>query len=671
MEGVKTLAIPDSLCEELGVTAKLLPGDKIAAFSFNLQDDKKRKVQATEVKLHHLRQNIVLFHPVTRKLINESNGAFLAGQKIAKKESASEVRSRLLKLSRQYRSIIRACLEDLQTEASIVTDEEKDVCLHLVTIFYNIEFLWHLSEILFIDIIPGDAVLPHLLEWVRFHYFHYERQAAAMITTSGRSSPAETQAKYWETLTGLVLQGRTDAARAVLKLHSAANGDAICAADALFQTMPVYSAYGGLSVTEFNMTWKFWQNELKSKIESGIFASKPELELLMQVMAGEPDAFAKIRSQCGTWYQYMVAWLLYTEPTVKTFDLSFHASKCMTAFGQSELREVDLVLLAILECNVNQVVKHISATTENGWFAAHLTNLLFLSSLHPVQGSFQRKIPSNLHEQLLLEYGALLMSHQSLWQVGVSYLDHCKTYGRHYLQLLLSHVPIANESKALLVVQVARNRGLFEIVSSVSRVMVRRWLRLGRWGAALTWALRSQDSKMASYLADQYLQEYCAKGSFSSIDILENLGSSMLLSDRLTFLGKYCEFHQLYRAGDFREAATLLVSIMISKLAPKYFWMTLLIDSLPLLESNDIIFTSSDTYGLSQCLEELLLEKGIVSLSTSRCKKSQKSVNDAEMPDKINLIRVALARNLARALNYEACHIVKKEVPDKDVFLLS
>ncbi|XP_049852863.1 nuclear pore complex protein Nup85 isoform X2 [Schistocerca gregaria] len=557
MEGVKTLAIPDSLCEELGITAKLLPGDKIAAFSFNLQDD-KRKVQTTEVKLHHLRQNIVLFHPVTRKLINESNGAFLAGQKIAKKESASEVRSRLLKLSRQYRSIIRACLEDLQTEASIVTDEEKDVCLHLVTIFYNIEFLWHLSEILFIDIIPGDAVLPHLLEWVRFHYFHYERQAAAMITSSDRSSPAETQAKYWETLTGLVLQGRTDAARAVLKLHSAANGDAICAADALFQAMPVYS-----------------------------------------------------------------------------------------------------------------VVKHISATTENGWFAAHLTNLLFLSSLHPVQGSFQRKIPSDLHEQLLLEYGALLMSHQSLWQVGVSYLDHCKTYGRHYLELLLSHVPIANESKALLVVQVARNRGLFEIVSSVSRVMMRQWLRLGRWGAALTWALRSQDSKMASYLADQYLQEYCAKGSFSCIDILENLGSSMLLSDRLTFLGKYCEFHQLYRAGDFREAATLLVSIMISKLAPKYFWMTLLIDSLPLLESNDIIFTSSDTYGLSQCLEELLLEKGIVSLSTSRCKKSQKSVNDAEMPDKINLIRVALARNLARALNYEACHIVKKEVPDKDVLLLS
>jgi hypothetical protein len=33
--------------------------------------------------------------------------------------------------------------------------------------------------------------------------------------------------------------------------------------------------------------------------------------------------------------------------------------------------------------------------------------------------------------------------------------------------------------------------------------------------------------------------------------------------------GKYCEFHQLYRAGEFRDAAALLVSLLASRLAPK------------------------------------------------------------------------------------------------------
>ncbi len=37
---------------------------------------------------------------------------------------------------------------------------------------------------------------------------------------------------------------------------------------------------------------------------------------------------------------------------------------------------------------------------------------------------------SNLREFLLLEYASSLMSHHSLWQTGVDYLDHCPQFGR-------------------------------------------------------------------------------------------------------------------------------------------------------------------------------------------------------------------------------------------------
>lgn len=49
------------------------------------------------------------------------------------------------------------------------------------------------------------------------------------------------------------------------------------------------------------------------------------------------------------------------------------------------------------------------------------------------------------------------------------------------------------------------------------------------------------------YLCFRFLQDYCAKGTFSDLDLIDNLGPAMLLSDRLTFLGMLGE-HTLARA---------------------------------------------------------------------------------------------------------------------------
>lgn len=35
----------------------------------------------------------------------------------------------------------------------------------------------------------------------------------------------------------------------------------------------------------------------------------------------------------------------------------------------------------------------------------------------------------------------------------------------------------------------------------------------------------------------RFLQDYCVRGTFSDLDLIDNLGPAMLLSDRLTFLG--------------------------------------------------------------------------------------------------------------------------------------
>uniref|UniRef100_A0A3Q2VF39 Nuclear pore complex protein Nup85 n=1 Tax=Haplochromis burtoni TaxID=8153 RepID=A0A3Q2VF39_HAPBU len=147
------------------------------------------------------------------------------------------------------------------------------------------------------------------------------------------------------------------------------------------------------------------------------------------------------------------------------------------------------------------------------------------------------------------------------------------------------------------------------------------------------------------YLCFRFLQDYCAKGTFSDLDLIDNLGPAMLLSDRLTFLGKYREFHKLYGEKRFREAAKLLLSLMTAKIAPQSFWMTLLTDALPLLEQKEVIFTADQTYELMFCLEELTSSLNITASSTDRPMQEE----DVEVT-KVELLRLALARNLAQAI---------------------
>lgn len=63
-------------------------------------DDVESSFAPCEAKVYQLRPYSILFDPIIRKLVNESNGTFIAGQKIA---SSTGAKPETLKLSRQYR----------------------------------------------------------------------------------------------------------------------------------------------------------------------------------------------------------------------------------------------------------------------------------------------------------------------------------------------------------------------------------------------------------------------------------------------------------------------------------------------------------------------------------------------------------------------------------------
>lgn len=67
-------------------------------------------------------------------------------------------------------------------------------------------------------------------------------------------------------------------------------------------------------------------------------------------------------------------------------------------------------------------------------------------------------------------------------------------------------------------------------------------LRNGNLSGALTWSLMSNDAQYTDYIADKYLRSYamgCSDSEIGCSQALMNLGQSVLISSRLTFLGKY------------------------------------------------------------------------------------------------------------------------------------
>lgn len=594
--------------------------------------------------IHEIRKDEDIYSPILRKLFNESHHIFVGLQTIREELPSKSKKPQFVSISKNYRSVIRACMEELQQVAVSTRNAELATqCGNQVSILLAIELIWNLCEVLFIDAAPAGSLLLHLLDWVRLHKADVDERAREVLQSE---SPAEHH-DYWDVVVSYVLQGRLEEVRQMLvkqgTLQPAARS-MYKQMDTLLSKMPFYNPGGTQTLTEFDVKWRHWHEEVDRCMQDNSFASNRHLEVICKILLGDEDTLLDHKELLGTWYHFLVTRLLFCHPTVKPTELHYYAQSCMTMFldSRSVSEPLDNILLAAFEFDIHQVIKECSIALNNWWFVAHLTDLLDHCKLLQ---SHNLHFGSNLREFLLLEYASGLFTHHSLWQLAVDYFDHCPEFGRVYLELQIERVPLETERKALKVLRICEQRQMSEQVRSICKIMAMRALRNNRLGSALSWSIRAKDAAFATLISERFLQDYCAKGTFSDLDLIDNLGPAMLLSDRLTFLGKYREFHKLYGEKRFREAAKLLLSLMTAKIAPQSFWMTLLTDALPLLEQKEVIFTADQTYELMFCLEELTSSLNITASSTDRPMQEE----DVEVT-KVELLRLALARNLAQAI---------------------
>ncbi|XP_041431608.1 nuclear pore complex protein Nup85 isoform X1 [Xenopus laevis] len=592
--------------------------------------------------MYLVRSDEDIYSPVLRKLFNESHSIFVGLQKSAEEASGKSRKAQLVQVSRNYRSVLRACMEEMHT-LSESTRETAQKYISQISILSAMELSWNLCEILFIESAPAGPLLILLLEWVRLHVCEVDNIVQDVL----RSEKPTEHEKFWDGVTGYVLQGRMNEARQLLakEASTSASARSMCRVlDDLLKKMPMLHTGGTQTLTEFELKWQHWREECERHLHNGTFSSNVHMEAVCRVLLGDEEVLLEKRDLMTTWYHFLVSRLLFKHPTVKPTELHFYAQSSLDMFlaGDSCPEPLDNILLAAFEFDIHQVIKEFSIVSSNWWFVAHLTDLLDHCQLFQAHNLY---FGANMREFLLLDYASGLFSHHSLWQLGVDYFDYCPNLGREYLKLHMERIPLSTEKKALKALRICEQRQMTEQVRSICKTMAMQSLCNRRLGSALSWSIRAKDAAFATLISDRFLKEYCERGNFTDLDLIDNLGSAMLLSDRLTFLGKYREFHRMYSQEQFSEAASLLLSLMTARIAPCSFWLTLLLDALPLLEQKQVIFSAEQTYELMRCLEDRMAAK-LESTSPDEIQKQDSSIDNT----KVEMLRLALARNLARAI---------------------
>lgn len=619
------------------------PGEMLVCeTSFNKKE--KSEMVAGCPFIHIIRKDIDVYSKILRKLFNESHGIFVGLQRIEEELTGKSRKAQLVRVSKNYRSVIRACMEEMHQFA--VADKDSAIGRQFssqVSILSAMELIWNLCEILFIEVAPAGPLLLYLLDWVRLHVCEVDSLLADVL---GSENPSKHES-FWNLVTTLVLQGRLDEARQMLSKEADSNPTSagMCRVlGDLMRTMPVLSPGNTQTLAELELRWQHWHEGCERHLQDGTFASSPHLESLCKVLLGDDAALLEQKELLSNWYHFLVTRLLYSQPTVKPMDLHLYAQSSLDLFlgGESSPEPLDNILMAAFEFDIHQVIKECSIALSNWWFVAHLTDLLDHCKLLQSHNLY---FGSNMREFLLLEYASGLFAHHSLWQLAVDYCDHCPELGRVSLELHIERIPLTTEQKALKVLRVCEQRQMTEQVCSICKVLAMKAVRNNRLGSALSWSIRAKDAAFATLVSDRFLRDYCERGCFSDLDLIDNLGPAMMLSDRLTFLGKYREFHRLYGEKRFVDAASLLLSLMTSQIAPRSFWMTLLTDALPLLEQKQVIFSAEQTYELLRCLEDLTSGRPLCGEPDA-----QQLQDDDIETTKVEILRLALARNLARSI---------------------
>ncbi|SPO30634.1 uncharacterized protein UTRI_05251 [Ustilago trichophora] len=263
-------------------------------------------------------------------------------------------------------------------------------------------------------------------------------------------------------------------------------------------------------------------------------------------------------------------------------------------------------------------------------------------------------------------------------------------------------------ARAEQVLRACSEHGLESEARVVCRRLSRSLMEQGQYGVAIAYCVRASDTVLIRTIADRILGEYVTRGAEAFNQIVDSFPSSLIspadggldlngddfnddqnlalskhargfFSKRLAFLARFRDFHRLYADGQWAAAAGLLVELVTTEAAPERFIAVLLVDAIPLLEDGQATwFDRSQTFELIRIVERITNAVSmhadmsehflgylnqLLGVDSSQQKQQQqqqqqqqrkeaesntKQADSRKASDKLDAVRLSLARNLAR-----------------------
>ncbi|KAK4687468.1 nuclear pore complex protein Nup85, partial [Tremellales sp. Uapishka_1] len=322
------------------------------------------------------------------------------------------------------------------------------------------------------------------------------------------------------------------------------------------------------------------------------------------------------------------------------------------------------------------------------WLAAHLGDIFDKLVLIPDD---EERFETSLRDYFLLEYTDLLQTNpksSALWRIICDYLSAAGEEGRNQLKSYILHVGLgstddeggeeAQYKHFMQIKDACVELKLEEEWKTISQVMADKLVRRGNLGMAATMSLQAEDGYALSRIAERILDSYITQGEEPFLNLVDTLPPTLLneapmalneleedynqlpsptsmFATRLAFLSEFRDY-LLYMNQNARDrAAERLVSLLTTGIAPVGFWAVLLVESIVLLEDSEIYFSANDTFELLRVLEEVMSNatfapEYLAQVNTYLQRVNEKQAAKEDSGRKLEQVRLALARNLARAL---------------------
>eukprot|EP01147_Barroeca_monosierra_P000789 gene789-4077_t len=478
----------------------------------------------------------------------------------------------------------------------------------------------------------GGFILPELQAWSSKHFAEADRQCLQMFRQKSRFDRHQ---QYWPTVIRLICHGRMKEASQILQLHSNYPSDttttnSLRTVEELIRRMPTYQP--GVPRTDFASKWNLWKKHVNDRTRD---IEDPNLSTVASLLRGGDDTI--FRSLMETyrmhWIELFLAKMLFSEPAVLLIDLD--------TYLELEWVEKDLHF-TILSGNA---IETLSMASQTNWLVESNKGIL---------------------DELTMTYGEELL-HAGMWRVAANYLTRCGPQGFEQLSSTLAQMPLSTEKLATQVWRCCHDFELMDLGNFVlplllyclpmlysykffipaAQICIKMATELecvGLHVSALSWLIRGGHNLRITRMVDELLLKYARTHDPQDLSVAQHFIQSSASCPRLQFAAKYKEIQDCILEGYHQHAVKGIMEMLTdTTLVPKWFWVHILIDIVPLLENGDVLFSAFETKSLIQCLEEVEMSHSFEEYKSTFPDKKKVAIGIEE-------IRMALARNLARAL---------------------